>query len=70
MLEEGEGEAGPQRLFLIEETAAVEPVPPVLPVPPVPPLPPVARLRGYCDEANKHFIDTSVSERVDWLVGL
>ena len=64
MLEEGEGEGGPQRLFLIEETAVVEPVPPV------PPVPPVEHLRGYCDEANKHFIDTSVSERVGGLVGL
>ena len=63
MLAEGEGEGGPQRLFLIEETAAVELVPPVPPVP-VPPVPPVEHLRGYCDEANKHFIDTSVSERV------
>ena len=26
--------------------------------------------RGYCDEAKKHFINTSVSERVGGLVGL
>jgi len=63
MLAEGEGEGGPQRLFLIEETAAVEPVPPVPPVP-VPPVPPVEHLRGYCDEAKQHLIDTSVSKWV------
>lgn len=57
-LEEGEGEGGPQRLFLIEEIAAVEPVPPV----PVPPVPPVEHLRGYCDEAKQHLIDTLVSK--------
>jgi hypothetical protein len=60
ILEKVEGEGGPHRLFLIEETAAVEPVPPIPPVP-VPPVPPVEHLRGYCDEANQHFIDTSVS---------
>ena len=77
MLEEGEGARGPQRLFLIEETAAVEPVPPVPPVPvppvppvPVPPVPPVEHLRGYCDEAKQHFIDTSVRDSVGGLVGL
>jgi hypothetical protein len=63
MLAEGEGEGGPQRLFLIEETAAVELVPPVPPVP-VPPVPPVEHLRGYCDEAKQHLIDTSVSKWV------
>ena len=69
MLEEGEGEGGPQRLFLIEETAAVEPVPAGPPVP-VLPMPPVEHLWGYCDEANQHLIHTSVSERVGGLVGL
>ena len=66
MLEEGEGEEGPQRLFFIEETAAIEPLPPV----PVPLISPVEHFRGYCDEANQHFIDTSVSERMGGLVGL
>ena len=69
MPEEGEGGRGPQRLFLIEETAAVEPVPAGPPVP-VLPMPPVEHLWGYCDEANQHLIHTSVSERVGGLVGL
>ena len=50
------------------------PVPYVVPLPdpspPMSPLPPVEDSRGYCDEANQHFIDTSVSERVGGLVGL